>query len=222
MPWRFGLLLLAAFLSACSLPQRDVAELEGACTTIHVVTRSWHSALVLPVTAIDTERLLPGEGFSDRDYIEIGWGDDAVYRNPEVDILEAAQAIFLPTEFAINVIGFHRSPEGFYDDAETLLPVALTQAELQRLEDFLYTSFARDKKGNALLVEQQRYGINSFYRGVGTYYLFNTCNNRTADALAACGIAMWPSFAMDSPNVLDQLRDAGAVGPCTHHTDSKE
>jgi len=70
---------------------------------------------------------------------------------------------------------------------------------------FIESSFHRDREGNVVFSKEGKQDTR-FYKGVGSYYLFNTCNAWTAEALQMAEVDIDPSFMFTAGQVISRLR----------------
>ena len=64
-------------------------------------------------------------------------------------------------------------------------------------------------------LESGIYGNSQFYKGVGDFYLMNTCNKWTAKGLKSAGMDISPTFKLTADSIMDYLKDyRQAPGAC--------
>jgi uncharacterized protein (TIGR02117 family) len=170
---------------------------------VYVVSHGYHSGLVLRRTDLDrdaeAQKLPAMEEVLDRfhafDYLEFGWGDEGFYHNVrtlgDLQLLEALRALFLPNNPSVmHVVGIYGSPRDMFPSADIIFTL-VSETGFSRLSAALDQSFARDgdhpeEMGAGL------YGPSLFYRGTGTFNLFNVCNHWVAHLLDAAGVPTNP------------------------------
>ena len=74
-----------------------------------------------------------------------------------------------------------------YTDVE-MVPIHVTQAELDRLADFLWDSFEKSPDGALNRLGEGAFPGYVFYGAAPTYSGFYTCNTWTIDALDKAGL----------------------------------
>ncbi len=133
-------------------------------------------------------------------YYCFGWGDRTFY--PETPFLEdlnfrlVTRALFLPTAGAVR-ISFYRGPIS----GPVVTPFTVTRKQLDALYTYIDEFLLRDADGAFIVVPPERvnevYGDSLFLHARGTYSLFHTCNNWTAQALKQAGIrtGIWTPLA---------------------------
>ena len=172
---------------------------------VYVVNHGWHTGFVIP--SKKTFMVIPelSNRFQDTAYIEFGWGDKGFYQSQEITSGITLQAIFWPTESVVHAVGINQSVEEFfkYSDIELLY---LTDEEISLLIKFISASFARNDQNKLIATKLGLYGDSQFYKGIGKYYLMNTCNKWTAKGLKSFGMDISTTFKLTSDSVMDYIR----------------
>jgi uncharacterized protein (TIGR02117 family) len=168
---------------------------------VHVVAYAYHSGLVVPVPALKqaAERIRRGEAeaiadrFGAYPFVEIGWGDEGFYRLvptlAALTVREALRALFSPANPSVlHVVGFGRplvAAQGV--DVTT---VDLSERGFDRLVALAGSVQAVD--GHPIELGPGLYGPSLFYRGRGSFNIFNVCNHWVARLLNAAGLPTRP------------------------------
>lgn len=190
-----GLYFLAALAGSLIPVNRDWREARAG-VTIYLATNGFHTGLILPASeaGIDwLERARP-EHLADPQltgrWLLFGWGDRDFYLNTPT------WAEFTPRTAIVSLVGSGQSlvhidhlmaPE----EAADIRRITLTPAEYRKLAAYIDASFGPDR------APIEGYGDRDlFYEGARRYSLFKTCNNWTAQALAAAGVkvGLWTPF----------------------------
>ena len=173
---------------------------------IYVASHGWHTGVI--VDAETLESLMPQlhARFASKLYLEIGWGDAGFYQAKEITADLVMQAVFWPTESVVHVVGFSMNPVEYFDNSDVREILVGTQ-QYESLLTFLKNSFAKNESGQIISMHKGIYGDSQFYRGVGKYYLFNTCNKWTAKALYSAGMDITPMFKLTASSVMASLDD---------------
>jgi uncharacterized protein (TIGR02117 family) len=180
---------------------------------IRVWDHGVHTDFLIPVRSetMDWGEFAPLEGAdptAGMSYLLIGWGDHDFYIDtPTYDdfsLARTAKAVFLPTRTVMHVKYFDelRKPEG------SCVKLILTKAEYGKLIAYMKASFRLDAAGEPMVVEGKSYGPDDvFYHAIGTYHLFDTCNNWANTALKRAGVktAVWSPFGYAMIDQLKQL-----------------
>lgn len=201
MMWR--LLALAVCLVGCTPPPDRISAHPTAPATmaIHVVSHGWHTGFVVP--ANDIQQRLPAlrERFGAVPFIEFGWGDAGFYQASEVTLGLALEGLLWPTESVMHVVAVRRAPARVFVQSE-VKRLCLSVTGYAALIDFIVTSFARGANGGVVALRPGIYGDSQFYRGVGNYHAFNTCNTWTARGLERAGVDIAARFTLTASGVM--------------------
>ena len=205
-------------LSACSGNPPVITETPISVASpgeVFVTRYGWHTGFVVP--SADVQSLIPElrERFGDTPYLEFGWGDKAYYESEKVTSGLAVGAVLASSRSVVKVRAIRERPdlhpEGF--EVEWL---CLDDRQYSLLLGFIESSFYRDQEGNIIFSKDGKQDTR-FYEGVGSYYLFNTCNTWTARGLSSAGLDIAPASKLRAGSVMSYLaaRDDGpATGRC--------
>lgn len=83
---------------------------------------------------------------------------------------------------------------------------AISTAQLDNVLTFIDNSFAKSQADRLIVQASGRYGDSQFYRAVGKYYAFNTCNKWTAKALVSAGIDIGTAYKLTASSVMNGLK----------------
>lgn len=179
---------------------------------VWLVSHGWHTGFVLPASALQQRLPVLRQRFPDTPWLEIGWGDRGFYQAPKITSGLTLRAILWPTESVVHAVAIPEQPDRHFANSQ-VLRLCLTEQELSTLARFLDASFARDSSNEITPLQHGLYGDSQFYRGEGSYYLLNTCNNWTAKGLASFGVDITPMFTLRASGVMSAMRDVpGVVG----------
>jgi len=210
-----GILLLA--LLGCSsrpfaVPPAYAAG-GAADHRIYVVNHGWHTGIVVPAPPL--QKAIPEleRRFADSPYLEFGWGDEKFYQSGEFTSGLALRAIFWPTASVVYAASVPSGADEYFKHSavETL---CLNDEELSSLVAFISSSFHREDNGRVVALEKALSESSRLYRGVGDYYLLNTCNSWTAKALKSAGMDISTFFKLTAPSVMDATREEASAGDC--------
>ncbi len=194
-------------------------------TELFIVNHGYHAGIVVPRAALAEQGSRPGLSaigylatrFRDFDWLEIGWGDEAFYREvptaESLTIVLAMRALFRPgNPSVLHVVGVKGDPRAMFPNSD-LVRVGISDAGFARLVDMLDATFARGK--GSVMPEQLGpglYGTSLFFRANGTFHLFHVCNHWIADLLDAAGVPNAPVLAtLPSGLLLDLKWRSGLV-----------
>ncbi len=171
---------------------------------IYVHNHGKHTGISLQAEAVNQQLPELGIRFPDVRYYEIGWGDAGFYQAEKITSRLTLRAVFWPTDTVLHVVGYQENPLDYFRNSENQA-VYLSSEALGFMIQFMASSFARDSENRILPTQKGIYGDSQFFRAVGKYYLFNTCNKWTAKALASGGVDMGVAWKITSGSVMRDL-----------------
>lgn len=173
---------------------------------VYVVSHGWHTGIVVPAKDIQKELQKLMKRFGSSQYIEFGWGDNGFYQAKKITSGLTIRAIFWPTESVIHAVSVPYNPYEFFSHSEVEI-LCLTDNEFSSLIGFIVNSFYKDTKGEVLELRNGVYGDSQFYKGVGDYYLMNTCNKWTAKGLRSAGMNISTTFKFTAGSVMSYVKE---------------
>lgn len=206
-----GLMIGAIALAACSQrpyvvpPARDSTQVIRSHPIV-VVNHGWHTGLIVPAEFLNSEIPELGERFDRADYYEIGWGDDAFYQAEDITAGLAIQALFASRGSVIHVAAISGPPDEAFQNHE-LVSTCLTRQQMASLSTYLASSFSLKSEGHAIQLSPGLYGDSQFYRAAGTYRLWHTCNQWTAQGLRSAGMDVAPVFSLTAAGLIGATRE---------------
>ncbi len=203
---RIGLILVL-LLSGCAIrntPPSPSVEC-GAGHTFYVLGHGWHTGIAVPRD--DLISLLPtlSKDFPQGKFIEIGWGDEEFYQAQTATIWTTLGAILWPTSTVLHVAAFSGAPGEYFRDSE-VIEITVLEAGYRRLLQYIVDTFARTPDKELKRLGPGIYGHSWFYRAVGSYSTFNTCNTWVAEAIRTSSFPMSNPKALTAEGVMEQLR----------------
>jgi uncharacterized protein (TIGR02117 family) len=210
----FGLLIAAVLFAAAVIAtaRRGDARLwppqPGAPTTeVFVVSHGYHAGIIVPRRALAEEASRRGlisignvtTRFAAFDRLEIGWGDEAFYREvptaASLNVALAVRSLFRPgNPSVLHIVGVNDDPRAAFTRSD-MVRIELGEASFARLADKLDATFARDATGQPEDLGPGLYGPSLFFRANGTFHIFNVCNHWLAGLLDAAGVPTAPVLA---------------------------
>lgn len=200
-------LALAFMASSCATlpPVNKISGMNHVARDqpVHVVSHGWHTGIILAPENLN--HLMPSlaKRFPDCDYYEVGWGDAGFYQAEKITAKITLNAVFLPSETVVHVVGFKGDPADVFSNSE-IRDVSLSGEGMRSLSAFVQSSFARDDTGKLKMLGPGLYGDSQFYEGQGRYHLFNGCNKWTAKALCSGGLEIDPRFKLSAASVMNE------------------
>ncbi|MCA9034877.1 MAG: DUF2459 domain-containing protein [Planctomycetaceae bacterium] len=203
-------------IRAQSASIQPVSWESNSIKSIFVVGHGWHTGIVLRVADITPEVWPEIEEFRQFRYVEIGWGDEGFYRMDGLKMGTAMKAAFLPTPSVMHVAAFDLSPDLVFDHSD-VIALELEADEFESLTKFIAATCRRGADGEAKDLGEGRYGYSRFYRGAKSYYLPQTCNVWTAQALQQAGQPISPSLCVTAEAVIRRMHECGET---LNHSDA--
>lgn len=209
------LFLAVVLLSGCAGPARVAAiSLDGRPTIpVYVINHGWHTGVV-----IDRDRAAPWlpalrGRFAEARYLEFGWGEAAFYQADKPSGWLAMQAALGAGDSAMHVHALPTAPSRYYLPGE-IVALKLSPSAFRALVEFIDASFYRNDEGAIVELSENQQGDSRFYRAVGRYHLFYTCNNWTAQALQSAGLPIDSATAQTAGAVMRSVERV-ALEPMT-------
>lgn len=154
---------------------------------IYLVKIRWHTGIIFKIDQVDTTVWKLIKDFKEYDYVDVGWGDEAFYQAPGFDLDLAIKALFTKTSSTLRVSGFNRSINSYLQNTDYAERLILSESEYHRLCVYIQAAYSL-KKNNPVILSEHFGGAVKFYKAVGYYDVFNTCNTWIAKGLNAAGI----------------------------------
>lgn len=212
----FMLVALLWVVGCSELPKALPPEQEADSVRLHqifVINHGWHTGVIVAAEPLLRESAELRQRFPKTQYLEFGWGDQGFYQAEEVTTLLAVQALFWPTPSVVHVASLWAGPSYVFPSAP-YRSLCLSEQGFQSLQRFLLSSVAPDAQQAWQPLGEGLYGDSQFYRGVGQYHLFHTCNNWTAKALQSAGLPLSASLKLTARSVMGSLEDLPEAFSC--------
>ncbi|MEQ9135807.1 MAG: DUF2459 domain-containing protein [Thalassobaculum sp.] len=197
---RFALLLLILLVAVGPA---------AAGRTVLAVNIGWHVGLAFETGDLDRAGFPEIADFPGARWIEVGWGDESFYRDPEAGVAAALRAAFASTGTVLHVVAMPAHPERYLPGAE-VVAIRLEDAQFDRLMAYVSGSIDRGGRPRAAALGPGLYPVSGFYPAHGEFSLNRTCNTWVAEALAAAGLAIDPDGVAQAGTLMARLR--GALG----------
>lgn len=148
--------------------------------TVYLNTNGVHLDIIIPVSEIN-DKLKNGLEMKDEKYLSFGWGDENFYLNTptwnDLTFKNAFSALFLNSSTLIHLTKYSRK------DSEWTV-VKLDEIQFDKLNNYILNAFELDNNGHKILLENKGYSVNDdFYKAIGSYSCFKTCNSWVNSAL---------------------------------------
>ncbi len=163
-------------------------EKEPDSIDVFLVKENWHTGIMFRIDDYTTGLLPALKYFKDYQYIDIGWGDADFYQTPGFDLFLAAKAILIPTPTVMRFDGYKFPIEKIIEWREFALKFELPKERFLKLINFISDHFILDENGELIISKHESNSPVYFFKSIGEYHLFRTCNTWAAQALNSTGI----------------------------------
>lgn len=187
----FLLTLYVYMIAGCTtLPKPIVSDSQTLqqekTNTIFITSHGWHTGIV--INGNDLFKKLPflRDRFPKAQYFEVGWGDKRFYQADEVTTTLAIQAIIWPTSAVLHIVSFQEHPSVYFTGSN-VFELKITQENYSNVLSFIESSFSKTTDGQIISLQSGIYGTSQFYKAIGSYFMFNTCNTWVAKSLSSSG-----------------------------------
>ncbi len=136
-------------------------------------------------------------------FVEIGRGDAGFYQQEDPHSSSTLSALFLSTPAVLHMRGYNRLPYQRYIHSRTLA-IRLSTSAREKLLAAVASSFSMDK-GIAVEVSKGKDERSRFYQAKGSYHMFYTCNNWTAEMIELADYPVKHRWAFFADSVMDQI-----------------
>lgn len=201
------LVFLFFLLTACSGKRLNfyVENIDSYDQVAYVVDHDYHTALVVDAVPLATRLGLSDTLFSRFNYIEVGRGDAGYYQAEGEVVSVALKALFLSTPAVLHLSAYNKPPaEKFL--LSKAVEIRLSKAAMDKLYDAIVSDFSFEQ-GRAIELAIGRDKNSRFFKSKGSYHLFYTCNNWTADVIQQAGYPINHRWSFFSGSVMSQLDD---------------
>ncbi len=169
---------------------------------ITVYSEGWHTGIVLKSEDVSHAEWYRYLDFKESEYLELSWGDEALFRSKKLTPWLIFSALFLPTATVIRVAAVREEPPKHY--AEQLLRTYdITKDQLGELLCPVVDSIQREKASSKLMcLGKGARAQEVYFRGRERYFISRSCNRWTALLLRKAGYKVHAIFA---PALFEQL-----------------
>jgi hypothetical protein len=155
--------------------------------SLFFIKEAWHTGIVLQTSRVDPEIWPQIKDFLDYEWIDVGWGEEIFYLDPDPGVREAVLALFYRTPSTLRVEGFNYSIKRYVGLSDKAGHISVTKEKFDQLSAFIARYYELDEDGNAKILHRYRNDQIIYYASIGKYHLFNTCNTWVAKALKHIG-----------------------------------
>jgi len=202
----FSLLCLCACSAEPYALQPKPEEKTASLHRVYVANHGWHTGFILLADELNEELPFLSTRFKNAQYYEVGWGDREFYQANKITTGLTLRTIFWPTESVVHVLALPVNPTQYFNQSE-IIELCLKDEAFFSLRRFIAASFQFNSDKQAILLKKGVYGDGQFYKGMGDYYLMNTCNKWTAKGLKSAGVDLTTTFKLTADSIMSVLRE---------------
>ena len=180
---------------------------------VYVIDHGYHTALAVESKALLEQLGLQDSFYSKFKYIEIGRGDAGFYQQEEILVSTTLKALFLSTPAIMYLRAYNKSPMKRYQPVNRV-EIRLSRVALGKLHKAIVDSFALEEN-SAVEMSKGPDEYGRYFKARGTYHLFYTCNNWTAETMQMADYPInhrWSFFAGSVMRQIESVRRRLGVG----------
>ncbi len=171
---------------------------------VYVIQEFWHTGIVFNIADVDPDIWPEIEMYSDRNHIDVGWGDEKFYQAPGIPVHLAARAVLWPTQSVMQVYAFNLPVESAYGSESRKLRIPLTEEQFRELTRYIAESYIHDDDGFPRT--SKAYGeTDHYFLATGKYHLFRTCNTWVARGFREAGLDTRSFLVLNANQLYRQL-----------------
>jgi uncharacterized protein (TIGR02117 family) len=203
------LLLLVVLLAGCAAPPVHPDDPpQPTDASVYILLHEWHTEISVPAGRLTGGLTRFQSIFPDAAYLSFGFGERLYFQKPHTDFIDMVEAV-LPGPGTILTTALAAPPDQEYHDVQ-IVKLQLTQAQLDRLADFLWDSFEKTPDGRLDKLGDGKFPGYVFYAAAPTYSGFYTCNTWTMEGLDKAGLDAGAPGTLFAYQVMDRVRSLAA------------
>ena len=197
--------ILTLLLTACSGKRLDnyVEHIGSYQQVAYVIDHGIHTAVVVDAKSLASKLGLGDTFFGRARFIEIGRGDAGFYQAEEETVSVTLKALFLSTPAVLHLSAYDLLPANKFPLSRTV-EIRLSKQAMRKLLDAIVSDFSLNN-GRAIELAEGRDKQSRFFQSNGSYHLFYTCNNWTADVIEQANYPIRHRWSFFSSSVMKQL-----------------
>lgn len=161
---------------------------------IYLNTSGIHLDIIIPQKMVSQELLADIVYLKNEDYLSFGWGEEKFYLETptwaDLTVYNACQALLWKSSSLMHITRHQKINPNW-------AKIAVSQDQLDQLNNFILGTFALDQMGRKHLLEEAGYtSFDNFYKANGDYHCFNTCNSWVNEGFKTSGLkaCFWTPF----------------------------
>lgn len=209
----FSFLLLMLLILASAFNTSEVHAFFGESATnntgnngyeVFVVQQRWHTGIIFHTRDVNPGIWPEIERYQDRNFVDVGWGDERFYQAQGNPVGLAARAMLFPTRSALLVYPFNLPLRRAYGEESRIMRIPVNSDQFAALSRYAAENYLRDEEGN--IQPSTIHGESDlFFLAKGKYHLFNTCNTWVARGFKQAGFDIRSFCVLNANQVFRQL-----------------
>jgi uncharacterized protein (TIGR02117 family) len=197
--------VLIPMLSACGGKRLEnyAEQIYSYDQLAYVIDHGMHTAVVVDAKPLAAKLGLSNTLFGQFKFIEIGRGDAGFYQAEEEAFSVTLKALFLSTPAVLHLSAYNKLPSKKFPLSKTV-DIKLSKYAMEKLLDAIVSDFSLEQ-GQAIELAPGRDKDSRFFQSKGSYHLFYTCNNWTADVIEQADYPIKHRWSFFSSSVMKQL-----------------
>ena len=170
---------------------------------IFVVNYGEHAGIILKVEDVNSSLWKIEPFFEEFKYIEVGWGDEDFYKNPDPSIWITLKAGLIPTSSILHIRALSQYElDSFHENK--IAKLSISEKGFDKLSSYIQNSFAKEND-KFIRVSKGLHKNSIFYLSSQKYHILNTCNVWTAEALHSAELDITPFISITTDNLFSQI-----------------
>jgi len=179
--------------------------------TVYIINNNLHTGIVIPVNSESISHISSLKYFKNFELIDIGWGEEKFYQDPQDSFCMGARAILLPNTSVVRMEGYGSIADCSISWSDFTVRLILSKDQFIKLAKFIDDSFRKETGDELIITSKKHSGHIMFFKSVYRYHLFNTCNTWVAAAIKYAGFDVSPFFIITATQLYNEIKDQGTV-----------
>ena len=162
--------------------------------SIYLNSNGIHLNIIIPRDQIEPNLLAELNYDADDHYFSFGWGDKHFYLETptwvDLSAKNAFRALFLKSPSLIHLTRYSTTKKDWVE-------IKVNQSQLNRIQQYIGDTFYYDPLDKKIILKDKGYSNNDdFFKAMGSYFFFNTCNSWVNTGLKRSNIkaSLWTPF----------------------------
>ena len=171
---------------------------------VFVVQQRWHTGIVFHTSDVDPDIWPEIERYTDRNFVDVGWGDERFYQATGDPVGLALRSMLFPTQSVLLVYPFNLPLRRSYGQDARIIRIPLNSNQFRDLTRYVSDGYMRDEEGD--VQPSTIHGESDlFFLAEGKYHVFNTCNTWVARGFIEAGFDLRSFCVLNANQVFRQM-----------------